>query len=222
MPPILKQRQINYSPARIAFPGWVSLAFPAGAAAARHRGLTNVPFSVITTNLLASLLSKCGPERGAQALVRLRCADDACQTRTEVPAAPFPDSERTPAPSRKFGCSMCDVCCPSPWQRRDATEGGRRGLGRAPPGNTAAFMRRSRSTPSSRAERSAPVCVRMKMPQRPGLGRLCWSSHTLHQHNRNQPSVVKRRPGSCGEGRTRCPGDRCNYKGRVYTSFALQ
>lgn len=146
MPAILKQRQIKNSPARIAFPGWVSLAFPAGAAAARHRGLTNVPFSCITTNLLASLLSRCGPERGAQALVSFWCADDACQTRTEVPAAPFPDSERTPAPSRKFGCSMCDVCCLSPWQRRDATEGGRRGLGRAPPGNTGGFMRARRAS----------------------------------------------------------------------------
>lgn len=148
MPPILKQHQINNSPARIAFPGWVSLAFPAGAgaAAARHRGLTNVPLSCITTNLLAFFLSKCGPERGAQALVRLRCADDACQTRTEVLAAPFTDSERTPAPSRKFGCSMCDVCCLSPWQRRDATEGGRRGLGRVPPGNTAGFMRARRAS----------------------------------------------------------------------------
>lgn len=36
-------------PARIAFPGWVNFAFPAGAAAARHRGLgkglINVPLS---------------------------------------------------------------------------------------------------------------------------------------------------------------------------------
>lgn len=124
------------------------MAFPAGAAAARHRGRTSVPFSCITTNLLASLLSRCGPERGAQAVVRFWCADDAFQTRTEVPAAPFPDSERTPAPSRKFGCSMCDVCCLSPWQRRDATEGGRRGLGRAPPGNTGGFMRARRASRS--------------------------------------------------------------------------
>lgn len=40
-------------PARIAFPGWVNFAFPAGAAAARHRGLgkglINVPLSCIIT-----------------------------------------------------------------------------------------------------------------------------------------------------------------------------
>lgn len=55
------QCKINNSPARIAFPGWVSLALPAGAAAARHRaprgGLINVPLPCIITNLLASLLT---------------------------------------------------------------------------------------------------------------------------------------------------------------------
>lgn len=69
---------MHHSPARIAFPGWVSLAFPAAAAAAaRHRGLTNVPVSCMATNLPASLLSERGPERGARALVRGWCLADA-------------------------------------------------------------------------------------------------------------------------------------------------
>lgn len=46
---------------------------------------------------------------------RLGCADDAFQTRTEVPAALSVDSERTAAPSWNFGCSMCDVYVLLPW-----------------------------------------------------------------------------------------------------------
>lgn len=51
----------NNSPARIAFPGCVSLAPPAGAAAARHRaprgGLIDLPSSSIITDLLPPLFT---------------------------------------------------------------------------------------------------------------------------------------------------------------------
>lgn len=132
------------------------MAFPAGAAAAaaRHRGLTNVPFPCMTTNLPASLLSRCGRASSGARTTPVRRA------RGFQPL--LPDCERTPAPSRKFGCSMRDVCCPSPWQRRDATEGGRRGLGRAPPGSTGGFVRARRASlslhPEQRggAQRSRP------------------------------------------------------------------
>lgn len=65
----------NNSPARIAFPGWVSLALAAGAAAARLRAPTEgpitPPWSCMITNLLSSLFwlsgGLCSPNRtGAQ------------------------------------------------------------------------------------------------------------------------------------------------------------
>lgn len=66
----------NHSPARIAFPGWVSLALAAGAAAARLRAPTQgpitPPWSCMITNLLPSLFFDlvavlCSPKRtGAQ------------------------------------------------------------------------------------------------------------------------------------------------------------
>lgn len=185
MPAILKPRQITNSPARIAFPGWVSLAFPAGAAAAsRPRGLTNVPFSCMATNLPGvSPLQAC---TGAQSLVRLGCADDACQTRTELPASPFPAREPTPGAFR----GSWDVLCATSVARHHGNAVTRQREDDVawvgpPPGNTGGFMRA--------AGRSAALCIMMKMPPRPGLGLLCRSSHTL-QPTQQKPAICCKAP----------------------------
>lgn len=186
MAPVLKPRQINNSPARIAFPGWVSLAFPpAGAAAARPRGLTNVPFSCMATNLPASLLSERAPERDLWCALGARTMP-VRRARRFQPLRFLPASQHRRL-SRKLGPSMGDVCCPSPWQRRDATAGGRRGLGRAP------SRKHGRFYESSGAERCTPVCIMMKMLQHSGLGLLLWSSHTL-QPTEQKPAICCKAP----------------------------
>lgn len=159
----------NNSPAKIAFPGWVSLALAAGAAAARLRAPTEgpitLPWSCMITNLLLSLFSlsgglcslQSGPERSAQARVRGWCL---FRTRTEVPAAPSVDSERTS--DARQGTSECSM-----WRRlclvtmatlcRDSREDDV-AWGRAAPGTHGRFQQRTTSValaPPKRAGRSA-------------------------------------------------------------------
>lgn len=107
----------NNSPARIAFPGWVSLALAAGAAAARLRapteGLNTPPRSCMITNLLPSLffftlVAVCAlqkADRGAARKARVRGWCLFLRTRTEVPAAPSVDNraDQWRRPSKNFG-----------------------------------------------------------------------------------------------------------------------
>lgn len=176
----------NHSPARIAFPGWVSLALAAGAAAARLRAPTQgpitPPWSCMITNLLPSLFFDlvavlCSPKRtGAQ-----RAGSGArgwClffRTRTEVSSSSrlLTASGPVTPPSRNFGMfyvrrlclvTMATLC-------RDS-RGGRRCLGKGRSRNTrevwaAHDERRSRSTQSSRAERSPPFSIIRKINHDP-------------------------------------------------------
>lgn len=117
-------------PARIAFPGWVSLAFPAGAAADRHLGLrkelAKEPLSCITTRKTdsktpgkkASSLSFSLQVGGFLCFLRathetaaVSCAFlDAGELRRGLRRVHGVDSGRTLRLSRKLGCATSNSC----------------------------------------------------------------------------------------------------------------
>lgn len=115
----------------------------------------------------ASLLSKRAPERSLWCALGARMMP-VRRARSFQPLRFLPESQHRRL-SRKLGRSMRDVCCPSPWQRRDATEGGRRGLGGAPTRKHGRFYESSRAERSSLYydENASAARIRTSVPEQP-------------------------------------------------------
>lgn len=179
----------NNSPARIAFPGWVSLALAVGAAAARLRapteGLNTPPRSCMITNLLPSLFffyfsgglcsPKSGPGRSAQGSgARMMPFSQNAHGGSSSSVCWQPSGPVTP-PVKELRNVLCatSVSCyhGNVVSRQQGGNDVAWGRGRLPE-HTGGFSiahdeRRSRSTQTSRAERSPPSSIIKKINHDP-------------------------------------------------------